>query len=68
MKQIGSVSVSEVLWGRLHVAEEARRRDLIFIRQVTVPNDTPGSDPSTFVFYHKYDGKLVVFQVDPNDD
>ena len=68
MKQIGSVSVSEIVWGRLQVAEEARHRDLIFIRQVTVPNDTPGADPSTFVLYHGYAGKLVVFQVDPNDD
>jgi hypothetical protein len=68
MKQIGSVNVSEVLWGRLHLAEEARRRDLVFIRQVTVPNDTPGSDSSTFVLYHGYDGKLTVFQVDPNSE
>lgn len=69
MKQIGSVNVSEVLWGRLHLAEEARRRDLVFIRQVTVPNDTPGSDHEiTFALYHGYDGKLTVFQVDPNGE
>lgn len=67
MKQILSVSVSEVPWSREEVKVRAHRLDLVYLRDVEVPNDKEGESPRTFALYHGYDGKLTVFQVEADE-
>lgn len=68
MKQILSVSVSEIPWTREEIKSRAHRLDLVHLRDVEVPNDKEGEPARTFALYHGYDGKLTVFQVDPNGE